>query len=71
MNGGSPTRVKKRTVTDSTESEDPAQYRRCEVCHEPGADTLTRMLVADSGGSRTSFAHRGCAEANGAEVITP
>ncbi|WP_406347335.1 hypothetical protein [Streptomyces sp. NBC_00648] len=53
------------------EPDDPAQYRHCHVCHEPGADTATRMLVADSGASHTSYAHYECAEATGAEVITP
>ncbi|PKV77021.1 hypothetical protein [Streptomyces sp. TLI_146] len=51
---------------------DPARYRPCEVCHEPGADTPTHIFVADSGASHTSYAHRGCAEASGpAGVITP
>uniref|UniRef100_UPI002F9148E8 hypothetical protein n=1 Tax=Streptomyces melanogenes TaxID=67326 RepID=UPI002F9148E8 len=50
----------------------PAAYRQCEVCKEPGADTATRIFVADSGASHTSYAHRGCAEASGpAEVMTP
>ncbi|MFC0845374.1 hypothetical protein ACFH04_16885 [Streptomyces noboritoensis] len=40
---------------------DPAQYRRCEICHEPGADIATRMFIADFGGDHTSYAHRGCA----------
>ncbi|GGP77394.1 hypothetical protein [Streptomyces melanogenes] len=53
-------------------SHDPAQYRRCEVCHETGADVITHMFVADSGRDHTSYAHRECAEATGAgEVITP
>ncbi|WP_406341290.1 hypothetical protein [Streptomyces sp. NBC_00648] len=45
---------------------DPAQYRRCEVCHEMGADVITRMFVADTGGDHTSYAHSSCAG-----VITP
>lgn len=45
---------------------DPAQYRRCEVCHEMGADVITRMFLANTGGDHTSYVHRGCAE-----VITP
>ncbi|MEU4348320.1 hypothetical protein [Streptomyces sp. NPDC023838] len=48
---------------------DPAQHRRCEVYKEPGADVATRMMVADSGGSQTSYAHRGCAEATGASEV--
>lgn len=61
-----------RGIGQATGRADPAQYRRCEVCKEPGADTATRMFVADSGGSHTSYAHRGCAEATGAaEVVSP
>ncbi|MFI1104995.1 hypothetical protein [Streptomyces melanogenes] len=53
-------------------SADPAAHRQCEVCKEPGAGTAIRLLVADSGASHTSYAHRGCAEANEPSgVITP
>ncbi|WHM35807.1 hypothetical protein [Streptomyces sp. BPTC-684] len=52
--------------SDTRASDEPAQYRRCEICHESGADVATRMFVADFGGDHTSYAHRGCAE-----VITP
>ncbi|WP_371652532.1 MULTISPECIES: hypothetical protein [unclassified Streptomyces] len=34
-----------------------------------GADVITRMFVADSGGDHTSYAHRGCAEAAGTAVV--
>ncbi|MEU1075195.1 MULTISPECIES: hypothetical protein [unclassified Streptomyces] len=51
---------------------DPAQYRPCEVCHEPGADTVVRLFVADgTGGARSSYAHRGCAGASEAGVSAP
>ncbi|WP_329402762.1 hypothetical protein [Streptomyces melanogenes] len=54
-------------MSDTNEAAGSAQYRRCEVCKEPGADTITRMFVADTGGGdHTSYAHSGCAE-----VITP
>ena len=56
---------------DPKEPEDPAQYRHCEVCHEPGADIATRMFVADLGGDHTSYAHADCADVAGAGVITP
>ncbi|WP_371652604.1 MULTISPECIES: hypothetical protein [unclassified Streptomyces] len=50
----------------------PAAYRRCEVCTEPGADVPTWMVIGDAGGDRTSYAHRGCAEATGVgEAVTP
>ncbi|MEV6552131.1 hypothetical protein AB0M57_26005 [Streptomyces sp. NPDC051597] len=73
MNGGPPARVNgEQPLTDSTEPGDPAQYRPCEVCHEPGADTVVRLFVADgTGGARSSYAHRGCAGASEAGVSTP
>ncbi|GAA0598595.1 hypothetical protein [Streptomyces crystallinus] len=58
-------------MSDTGEAADPARYRHCEVCHEPGADTPTRMLVGDTGGDHTSYAHAGCAAAAGAGGITP
>ncbi|GGP85883.1 hypothetical protein [Streptomyces melanogenes] len=57
---------------DPKEPANPALYRHCEVCREPGADIATRIFVADSGASHTSYAHRGCAEATEPTgVITP
>ncbi|WP_329402327.1 hypothetical protein [Streptomyces melanogenes] len=56
----------------SRQFHDPAQYRRCEVCKEPGADTITRMFVTETGGGdHTSYAHTDCAEVAGAGVVTP
>ncbi|GGP59405.1 hypothetical protein [Streptomyces melanogenes] len=55
----------------SHQPNDLARYRRCEVCKEPGADTITRMFVADTGGDHTSYAHADCANVAGAGVITP
>ncbi|WP_331723618.1 MULTISPECIES: hypothetical protein [unclassified Streptomyces] len=49
--------------------DDPARYRRCEVCHEMGADVVTRMFVTNSGGAHTSYAHRGCAGVAGASEV--
>ncbi|PKV89108.1 hypothetical protein [Streptomyces sp. TLI_146] len=58
-------------MRDTNEAARLAQYRRCEVCKEPGADTITRMFVADTGGDHTSYAHADCAKVAGAGVITP
>lgn len=68
MAGGGPVAAGE---TPGHQANDPAQYRRCEVCKEPGADTITRMVVADAGGDHTSYAHADCAKAAGAGVITP
>lgn len=68
LGGAGPTLQTANPVNEAlTEEIATAQYRRCEVCHEMGADVITRMLVADTGGGdHTSYAHSGCAEA-----ITP
>ncbi|WP_406341785.1 hypothetical protein [Streptomyces sp. NBC_00648] len=43
-------------------SDGPEQYRLCEICREPGAEVITRMVIGEVGGDHTSYAHRGCAE---------
>ncbi|MFD9483327.1 hypothetical protein ACFWBX_04865 [Streptomyces sp. NPDC059991] len=58
-------------MSDTSEAVGLAQYRRCEVCHEMGADIATRMFVGTSGGDHTSYAHADCAEVAGVEVIKP
>ncbi|MFI1102549.1 hypothetical protein [Streptomyces melanogenes] len=47
----------------------PACYRICPICQEPGADTLTHLLITDSGGAYPRYTHTGCAAAAGAPYM--
>ncbi|MEU5435728.1 hypothetical protein AB0G73_20455 [Streptomyces sp. NPDC020719] len=53
---------------DNPAATDPARYRICATCQEPGAAAITHMFLTDSGGAYARYSHPGCAAAAGDPV---
>ncbi|GGP59385.1 hypothetical protein [Streptomyces melanogenes] len=63
------TRNPQHADADNTQTSNPAQYRRCEVCCEPDADIVTLMVIGD-GGDASMYPHRNCTATAAAGVVS-